>query len=69
VAGVARRLAGMKISIESIVQRAPQSEAATAPFILITHDTLESSMRKALARIEADGHAAGRPRMIRIERL
>ncbi len=69
VAGVARRLAGMKISIESIVQRAPQSQAATAPFILITHDTLESSMRRALARIEADGHAAGRPRMIRIERL
>ncbi len=69
VAGVARRLAEMKISIESIVQRAPQSEAATAPFILITHDTLESSMRKALARIEADGHAAALPRMIRIERL
>jgi homoserine dehydrogenase len=69
VAGVARRLADMKISIESIVQRAPQSEAATAPFILITHDTLESSMRSALSRIAADGHAAAQPRMIRIERL
>jgi homoserine dehydrogenase len=69
VAGVARRLADMKISIESIVQRAPESDAATAPFILITHDTLESSMRSALSRIAADGHAAARPRMIRIERL
>jgi homoserine dehydrogenase len=69
VAGVARRLAEMKISIESIVQRAPQSEALTAPFILITHDTLESSMRRALSRISADGHAAAKPRMIRIERL
>jgi homoserine dehydrogenase len=59
----------MKISIESIVQRAPQSEALTAPFILITHDTLESSMRRALSRISADGHAAAKPRMIRIERL
>jgi homoserine dehydrogenase len=69
VAGIANRLAEQKISIESIVQRAPQSEQATAPFILITHDTLESSMRKALENIEADGHVAKTPRMIRIERM
>jgi homoserine dehydrogenase len=69
VAGIANRLAEQKISIESIVQRAPQSERATAPFILITHDTLESSMRAALEKIEADGHVAKTPRMIRIERL
>ena len=42
---------------------------ATAPFILITHDTVESAMRAALERIEKDGHVAGHPRMIRIERL
>jgi homoserine dehydrogenase len=69
VAGIANRLAEQKISIESIVQRAPQSEHATAPFILITHDTLESAMRKALENIEADGHVAKSPRMIRIERV
>ena len=69
VAGIANRLAEQKISIESIVQRAPQSQDATAPFILITHDTLESAMRKALQKIEADGHVAKTPRMIRIERL
>ena len=69
VAGIANRLAEQKISIESIVQRAPQSEQATAPFILITHDTLESSMRRALENIEADGHVAKTPRMIRIERM
>jgi homoserine dehydrogenase len=69
VAGIANRLAEQKISIESIVQRAPQSEHATAPFILITHDTLESAMRKALENIEADGHVAKTPRMIRIERV
>ena len=51
-ATIAKRLAEQKISIESIVQRAPQSERATAPFILITHDTLESSMRAALEKIE-----------------
>jgi homoserine dehydrogenase len=69
VAGIANRLAEQKISIESIVQRAPQSERLTAPFILITHDTLESSMRAALENIEADRHVAQPPRMIRIERV
>jgi homoserine dehydrogenase len=62
-------LADQKVSIESIVQRAPAQEASTAPFILITHNTLESSMRAALGHIEEDGHVAAKPRMIRIERL
>ena len=72
VAAVARILADEKISIESIVQRGKtekDAQRATAPFILITHDTVESRMRAALERIEKDGYVAGRPRMIRIERL
>lgn len=72
VAAVARILADEKISIESIVQRGKTEKdtpRATAPFILITHDTVESRMRAALERIEKDGYVAGRPRMIRIERL
>jgi homoserine dehydrogenase len=72
VAAVARILADEKISIESIVQRGKiekDTPRATAPFILITHDTVETAMRAALARIERDGHVASAPRMIRIERL
>ncbi|MFN0191026.1 MAG: ACT domain-containing protein, partial [Aestuariivirga sp.] len=72
VAAVARILADESISIESIMQRgtlAGEPTRATAPFILITHNTLETAMRKALARIEKDGHVAQVPRMIRIERL
>ena len=72
VASIARILADEKISIESIVQRgklAKDEARATAPFILITHDTLEPSIRKAMAKIEKDGHVAGAPRVIRIERL
>ena len=72
VAASARILADEKISIEQIFQRGKleKDEArATAPFILITHDTVESAMRAALERIEKDGHVAGHPRMIRIERL
>ena len=72
VAAVARILADEKISIESIFQRGKQQKdtpRATAPFILITHDTVESAMRAAWSRIETDGHVAFPPRMIRIERL
>ena len=72
VAAVARILADEKISIESIFQRGKiekDTPRATAPFILITHDTVETAMRAALARIETDGHVAASPRMIRIERL
>jgi homoserine dehydrogenase len=72
VAAIAKILADEKISIESIVQRGkPDKDAArdTASFILVTHDTLEPSIRKAMSRIEKDGHVAGRPRVIRIERL
>jgi homoserine dehydrogenase len=72
VAAVASILADEKISIESIFQRGKtetDAPRATAPFILITHDTVESAMRAALDRIEKDGHVAAHPRMIRIERL
>ena len=72
VAAVAKILADEKISIESIVQRgrsASETPRATAQFILITHDTLEPAIRKAISRIEKDGHVAGHPRVIRIERL
>jgi homoserine dehydrogenase len=72
VAAIARILADEKISIESIVQRGKRERdeaRKTAPFILITHDTLETSMRAAMAKIEKDGHVAAKPRMIRIERL
>jgi homoserine dehydrogenase len=72
VASIAKILADEKISIESIVQRGkPKTDETrtTAQFTLITHDTLEYSIRKAVARIEKDGHVAGAPRVIRIERL
>jgi homoserine dehydrogenase len=72
VAAVASILAAEGISIESIMQRGTggaEQPRATAPFILITHNTLETAMRNALARIEKDGHVAQAPRMIRIERL
>jgi homoserine dehydrogenase len=72
VASIAQILADEKISIESIVQRGRQgleTKRATATFILITHDTLETSIRSAIEQIEKNGHVASKPRVIRIERL
>ena len=72
VAAIATILADAKISIESIVQRGKvdaTAPRATAQFILITHDTLEASLKQAMAKIERDGHVAGSPRVIRIERF
>ena len=72
VASITTILADAKISIESIVQRGKvniDAKRATAQFILITHDTLEMSIQKAVARIQKDGHVAGTPRVIRIERF
>jgi len=72
VAAIATILAEAKISIESIVQRGKADATApraTAQFILITHDTLEAALKQAMAKIEKDGHVAGPPRVIRIERF
>ncbi len=71
VAFVAKAFCEAGISIESIEQKAPMNkgvEKPTAPFILTTHDTLESSMRAVLKEIANADYCAGDPRMIRMER-
>jgi len=77
-AAIARRMADAGISLESIVQRrrAPRTTApehpvpeAPQPVILITYETTEAAVRRALAAIVADGHVASDPQMIRIEPL
>jgi homoserine dehydrogenase len=37
--------------------------------VLLTHSTLEQSVREALALIAADGFIVGMPQLIRIESL
>ena len=70
-ASIARRMAENSISLDSIVQRrrAGEDEGDTAPVVLITHETTEAAVRKALDAVSRDGHLAGEPRMIRIEPL
>lgn len=78
-AAIASHMAAHGISLESIVQRrrAPHEDAPGAatpadaqPIILITYETTESAVRAALEAIENEQTViAGRPRMIRIEKL
>jgi homoserine dehydrogenase len=77
-AAIAQRMAEKGISLESIVQRRPRAELAgrgrrdgggPAAVVMVTHQTTEAAVRKALAAIERDGHVDTKPQMIRIEKL
>jgi homoserine dehydrogenase len=73
-AAIARRMAEEQISLESIVQRGRAGRGGAAPdapqpVILITYETTEAAIRRALSEIEYDGHIAAKPQMIRIEKL
>ncbi len=69
-AAIANNMAKNAISLESIVQRKPEGDdkGDAKTVILITHETSEAAVRKALEAIEADGYLVDRAQMIRIER-
>ncbi|EJF88877.1 homoserine dehydrogenase [Bartonella tamiae] len=69
-ATVAKRMADNQISLESIVQRPMEKDCLpnTKTIILVTHETTEAAVRKALLTITEDGHLIDKPQMIRIER-
>ncbi len=77
-AAIAGRMAEQGISLESIVQRLPYTEmpgahrrreGSAAAVVMITHQTTEAAIRKALQAIERDGNVVAKPQMIRIEKL
>ncbi|TPM02979.1 MULTISPECIES: homoserine dehydrogenase [unclassified Mesorhizobium] len=68
-AAIAKRMADNDISLESIVQHAISGEvAAQKTVILVTHETTEAAVRKAVDGITKDGHLTDKPQVIRIER-
>ncbi|MCK8780968.1 homoserine dehydrogenase [Rhizobium sp. NTR19] len=68
-ASIAARMAENAISLESIVQRANPDTAETAKtIILVTHATMEDSIRKAVEAIKSESYLVGEPQVIRIER-
>ncbi|MFM7083573.1 MAG: homoserine dehydrogenase [Hyphomicrobium sp.] len=78
MAAITKRMGDREVSLESIVQRRPSAPSSTdartegdiaAQVVIITHETTEENIRKALEEIEADGKVAAKPQMIRIEEL
>ncbi len=74
LAAIATRMGESNISLESVIQRpdlravSPEAEAeSTRTVVLITHDTIESAVREALAKIAEDGFIVDEPQLIRIE--
>ena len=68
-ASVAKRMADNEISLESIVQHSAGPEAADKKtVILVTHETTEAAVRKAVEGVTKDGHLVDKPQVIRIER-
>ena len=70
-AAIATRMAENAISLESIVQRPAEpgaAEPSAKTVILITHETTEDAVRKALDAIAKDDLLVERAQMIRIER-
>ncbi len=75
-ANIASRMGEAGISLESVIQRPDlrvgDGSGTNAPLrtiVLLTHSTLEQSVREALALIAADGFIVGEPQLIRIESL
>ena len=69
MASIATRFAEQDISLESIVQKRGDTDEGQAPIVLVTHETTEDAIGKALAGIESDGRLLGEAQMIRIEKL
>ncbi|HHG89518.1 MAG TPA: homoserine dehydrogenase [Devosia sp.] len=74
LAAITRRLGENAISLESVIQRpdlradsAQAGEENTRTLVLITQETLESSVRAALEKVADDGFTTGAPQVIRIE--
>lgn len=75
-AGVAARMAGANISLESILQKRPPGadrdkhgrSGEPVPLVLITYAATEAAIRGALDLIAGDGLVSEPPQVIRIER-
>jgi len=66
IADVTAAFRDASISLESMLQRSRDPKEAV-PVVLVTHETRESSMRRALAKIAALDTVQEPPRVIRIE--
>ena len=66
IADVTAVLRDLGMSLESMLQRG-RAPGEAVPVVLVTHETQESAMREALARIAALPTVMEEPTLIRIE--
>jgi len=69
LAEVTRILGDNQISIEAIVQKAPQDNENVVPIVILTHQTVEKAMNRALASLAELEHLKGEITRIRVEHL
>jgi homoserine dehydrogenase len=69
-AAIAKRMADNDISLESIMQRPDDGLGGKTEktVVLVTHETTEAAVRKAVDGFTKDGHLTSKPQVIRIER-
>ena len=74
LAAIASRMGAAEISLESVIQRPDlrvSDEDAdgvkSRTVVLLTHSTMEATVREALSHIAEDGFIVGKPQLIRIE--
>lgn len=68
-AAIAKRMADADISLESIVQQADSGlDVDLKTVVLVTHETTEAAVRRAVDGITRDGHLTDKAQVIRIER-
>jgi len=68
LASIARILADENISIDSVIQKG-RAEGQTVPLIIMTHEARESSVMKAVERLDALPVVTDRTMVIRVEKL
>ncbi|MGH1357823.1 MAG: homoserine dehydrogenase [Burkholderiaceae bacterium] len=69
LADITRFLADAGISLESVLQPAPDEQSGNTTIILLTHRTIERRMNEAIDRIQALNTVTGRIVRIRLEDL
>jgi homoserine dehydrogenase len=69
LADITRMLADASVSLDAVLQREPAEGEHQTDVVLITHSTIERSIKAALSRIEALPTVLSKIRLIRLEEL
>jgi len=69
LADITRVLADNHISIDAMVQKEPEEGEAQTDIILLTHETIEKNVKRAIAAIEAQPTTGAKVVLLRLENL